>query len=467
MNSRVLIGCIMACWTCGLASSAEPRQDVTIDFSKPSGKMKSLHGVCNGPYAYGENAKLEGYHAEAGFPWTRLHDVHWPYSDAVDVSTIFPIFDAEADDPKNYTFAKTDDYLSAIVRNKSRIVYRLGESIEPWTRYHNHPPKDYQKWAKVCVNIIRHYNEGWANGFRHNIGYWEIWNEPEAGFMWTGTREQYLQLYEVAAKAIKSHDPTLKVGGPAATNIKSELVKPFLAFCRDRRVPLDFLSWHAYYGQPQYLANDAATARKLLDEYGFKQTESHLNEWRYLTTWSGLRPGNPKEYTGVPEWFARSCRAEGAAFCADVLLRLQDQPIDVLNFYSADTSPWSMFGQFGIPTKVFYVFKSFRALMQCPNRVACEGLPPGGPVLICAGMSDDKQSATLLASNFKGKPRELVLALRNLPWKGGARVEIHRVDAANDLERTEETAIKVGGDTLELQLPSNGVCLVRVRTENP
>lgn len=37
-----------------------------------------------------------------------------------------------------------------------------GESIEPWTCYHNHPPKDYAKWARAYVNIVRHYNEGWA-----------------------------------------------------------------------------------------------------------------------------------------------------------------------------------------------------------------------------------------------------------------------------------------------------------------
>jgi hypothetical protein len=99
--------------------------DLTIDFSKPLGKFKPLHGVCNGPFAYGENAKLEGYHAEIGFPSVRLHDVHWPCPDAVDISTVFPLFDADPEDPKNYTFAKTDDYLAAIVRNKAQISYRL------------------------------------------------------------------------------------------------------------------------------------------------------------------------------------------------------------------------------------------------------------------------------------------------------------------------------------------------------
>ena len=46
--------------------------------------------------------------------------------------------------------------------------YRLGTTIENSHRiktYHIYPPKDYQKWAKICEGIIRHYNEGWADGF--------------------------------------------------------------------------------------------------------------------------------------------------------------------------------------------------------------------------------------------------------------------------------------------------------------
>jgi hypothetical protein len=131
---------IIACCACGIARGADAPQRITIDFARPIGKLKPLNGVNHGPYYNGENAKLDRYHAEAGFTYTRLHDVHWPCPDCVDVSTIFPIFDADADDSKYYVFAKTDAYLAAILKNKSQIVYRLGEDIEPWTHYHNKPP---------------------------------------------------------------------------------------------------------------------------------------------------------------------------------------------------------------------------------------------------------------------------------------------------------------------------------------
>lgn len=75
---------------------------------------------------------------------------------------------ADADDPKYYTFAKTDAYIAAIIKNGTQITYRLGESIESRSRqysnggFHVQPPKDNAKLAKICVNIIRHCNEGWA-----------------------------------------------------------------------------------------------------------------------------------------------------------------------------------------------------------------------------------------------------------------------------------------------------------------
>ena len=86
-----------------------------------------------------------------------------------------------------------------------------------------------------------------------------------------------------------------------------------------------------------------------------------------------------------------------------MLLRLQDSPVDVTNFYCADTSPWSMFGQFGVPTKVYYVFKGFRRLLATSNRVSCEGPPQGGSLTLCAGLADDKQTAAVLISNFKSE----------------------------------------------------------------
>ena len=257
--------CSIVALTAATAAAAESPKTptVVVDFAKSIGKIRAIHGVGNGPVNWGAFADLTNYHKEAGFPSARLSDCAYVGLDAVDIHCVFPIFDADADDSKYYTFAKTDAYLDGIVKNGTQITYRLGETIEGRSCHrfkgglYTHPPKDYAKWAKICVNIIRHYNEGWANGFHYNIKHWEIWNEPEDGDgMWAGTLRQYHELYAVAAKAIKAHDPSLKVGGPATSCIWGVGAWPFLTFCRDRKLPMDFLSFHEYADAPHYMAEE-------------------------------------------------------------------------------------------------------------------------------------------------------------------------------------------------------------------
>ena len=55
----------------------------------------------------------------------------------------------------------------------------LVDWYNPLISHGENPPRDPARWAAVCAGIVRHYNEGWAGGFRHDIRYWEIWNEPD------------------------------------------------------------------------------------------------------------------------------------------------------------------------------------------------------------------------------------------------------------------------------------------------
>jgi xylan 1,4-beta-xylosidase len=442
-------------------AAAEPDTTLIVDVAKPLGPVKALHGVNHGPLANGENARLNSYHAEAGFPSTRLHDCHWPFPDVVDVSCIFPLFNADPEDPQNYLFAKTDAYLAAIVANHSSITYRLGQSIEPWTRYHTDPPADFQKWTTICLHIIRHYNEGWDNGFHYGIRYWEIWNETEYPDMWHGTQEQYFALYETAAKAIKSHDATLKVGGPAAAGIHSKRVEPFLAFCREKKLPLDFFSWHAYHGNPDELVTDAAAARELLDKYGFTNTESQMNEWRYLPTFNGLRPVDRKMYENgsVRRLFEDTRGIKGASFCVAALLKLQNSPLDMANYYCAGTTPWSMFDEYGVPSKVYYAFKAFNQLAHLPTRISCEGSPTNG-LTSCAAISADKKTIGLLLGNFDPKPKSVLVFLRNAPENSNFHIQLFRVDTGHDFDQSQDAPFD-GATGAREEIPSYGVCFMR------
>lgn len=462
-----------------LAQSADEGQTtMTVDFAKAAGKIRALHGVNNGPVNWGIGADLTNYHKEAGFPQVRLHDCHYAGQNVVDVHFIFPIFDADADDPKYYTFAETDAYIAGMVNIGEKITYRLGESIECRSRAYSNggfyvqPPKDFAEWAKICVNIIRHYNEGWANGFHYNITHWEVWNEPSENTpgMWPGTFEQYFQMYEAVATAIKAHDPALKVGGPATCNINFPIVRPFLTYCRDRKVPLDFLTWHCYSAAPEVIAHDAVTARQLADEYGFTNVESHITEWHPMWyPWENsvdaneLGNPNPEKYATMREKFDTMRGPKAAAFVASTLMMLQDCPVDMANYYTADTNPWGMFDGFSVPGRVYYTFVAFNRLTKTPNRVTCE--PQGTPqpeITMCAGLSDDGKTAAILVSNFGDAPRKVAINLQNLPLPQPVQAEMFVVDATHELTSLGATTLAAEQPALTLELTGNAVCLVRL-----
>lgn len=202
---------------------------LTVDFSDLLGEIRPLHSVNMGPISLGGVIDLSEHHRELGFPLTRTHDALFGLPGAIDVHCVFPLFDADPEDPANYTFGLSDDYVKSIIDVGSKVYYRLGETIEHHRirKHFSNPPKDFDKWARICVNIVRHYNEGWAGGFHYDIQHWEIWNEASNPPCWTGTMEDYYRLYETAVRALKAHNPKLKVGGPATGDYDGIANDPF------------------------------------------------------------------------------------------------------------------------------------------------------------------------------------------------------------------------------------------------
>jgi len=198
---------------------------------------------------------------------------------AGNASIIFPDSKADAEKPESYNFAPTDNVLATIHASGAEVYYRIGRS---WGAQ-SEPPPDFDKYANVVKHIAMHYNLGWANGFHYNIRYWEFWNEPEALF-WSGTPQQFYSLYEKTARALKSVDPTLKVGGDAKAIASDDgpYREGLIDYCAAKHVPLDFYSWHTYAlesADPYDAVRLAREIRGVLDTHGFPKAESILYEW--------------------------------------------------------------------------------------------------------------------------------------------------------------------------------------------
>ena len=116
----------------------------------------------------------------------------------------------------------------------------------------------------------------------HHIAYWEFWNEPE--IFWSGTPEQFYSLFEKTARALKSVDPALKVGGDAKAfpYDGGPYLEGFSDYCAAHKLPLGFYSWHTYAdgsADPYDAVRLAKQIRAVLDTHGFPKAESILSEW--------------------------------------------------------------------------------------------------------------------------------------------------------------------------------------------
>jgi xylan 1,4-beta-xylosidase len=441
-----------------------PTAQLDVDFSQPSGTIRPLHGVNDGPLMMNGWLDMSATYKPLAFPLTRLHDCPYAIPETVDVHSIFPRFDADPEDPANYHFAMTDDYIQAILDTGSQIVYRLGETIEHYTRrkYFIHPPSDFERWARICVNIVRHYNQGWAGGFHHDIPYWEIWNEPYGAACWSGTLEQYYRLYEVTAKAIKALDPALKVGGP--TECRGYPDTDFIEHCKRTGAPLDFYSWHIYARDPIEITELAQKHRAALDAAGFTATESHLNEWNLLPS-EGWQFNSPEKN---PDCIRRACEeiggTTGAAFTAATLIHMQDCPIDVANFYWAKSDFWGIVDPYGAPRKNYYAFKAFRGMLDTARRAHTTPNDAATGYALLAGLGDGNQAGVLL-SNFRARETGFTLTLKGWPWKGGAVCRRYLLDYDRNLTLVETHQLDAGGGTLNLMMPAPAFCYMTVTPE--
>lgn len=449
-----------------LACSAPAAHLLTIDCARTNGIIRPLHGINKGPLSAGGIVDLSARHAELAPPLNRLHDCHWPNPDVVDIHAVFPNSAADPAVPASYTFAATDEYLAAVRKTGAQIVYRLGESIEHTSikRFVN-PPVDVRRWAQICTGVVRHYNEGWAAGPKLGIRYWEIWNEPEnRPLMWTGNDAQFLDLYATTAKALKDHDNSLKVGGPsfgytgqfvAGKFQPSPFVTNFLGMCRNNSVPLDFFSWHCYTSDPAELVSRARAIRSLLDSFGFTNTESHLNEWNYLTSWTPL--SRKASADARQQAYNEISGPAGAAFIAAALIELQDAPVDVCNLYHADVGAFGLFTEQGVPTKNFFAVRAFRDLAETQRRCeARDGIP--GKLAVAAGVASPG-TVRILVSNCGLSDEEFTLVVKNLPWGSHhhTRVTARIVDRHRRFEQFEPS---FNGPEIPIHLPNPGLALV-------
>ncbi|WP_129336555.1 GH39 family glycosyl hydrolase [Cellulomonas endophytica] len=231
------------------------------------------------------------------------------------------------------TFSYVDKVFDAILDAGAKPFVELGfmpralatqtETLF-WWKAHCSPPNDMGAWVGLVTATVQHWVDRYGID---EVRTWpfEVWNEPNlVPHFWTGTRTQYFELYEATARAVRSVDPELKVGGPSTSVFvpddryagetqdrsaevataeapdpdalpwKPVWIEEFIEWCATRDVPVDFLSTHLYptdfafdsagkgksiHRHVDATRDDLVAMRKIIAASPFPDAGLHITEW--------------------------------------------------------------------------------------------------------------------------------------------------------------------------------------------
>jgi xylan 1,4-beta-xylosidase len=365
-----------------------------------------------------------------------------------------------------------------------------------WYKANVTPPKDMADWVQLVTAFVRHLSDRYG---AEELGHWffEVWNEPNLDF-WSGTQEQYFDLYRHTAMALKSVDKRLRVGGPATA--EASWAPEFIEYCVKQSAPLDFLSTHIYANDPQTKVFGHETNYSLDDVIPLA-----LQKVRNQVASSGM----PRLPIYITEWnstfmnnSAITDTSFNAAFIVNTVSRCQGL-VDLMSYWCFS----DVFEEQGVAQNIFYGGYGLVATRQIPkpsfhaftlhHQLGNERYnTDGGPVM--ATVRPDGSLAILVwnltprdarGNPDRGQPLSLRLVVHGLGNRN--RLAITRVDDSHgsalpayremgspqypterqlqDLRQaaklaSPQTSLVAGGKLTEIpvELPPSGIALLEV-----
>jgi xylan 1,4-beta-xylosidase len=165
------------------------------------------------------------------------------------------LYDEDVNGTPVYNFSYVDQIYDGLLESQVRPFVEMSFmpkklTSDPnalhafWYKENVAPPKNWDRWGQLVEAFTRHLVQRYGE---NEVAQWyfEVWNEPNLDF-WVGNprEDTYYQLYDQAALAVKRVSSRLRVGGPATA--QAAWADRFLGHCKEKNVPVDFVSTHVY-----------------------------------------------------------------------------------------------------------------------------------------------------------------------------------------------------------------------------
>jgi len=250
-----------------VSTTASSNRLIQADFTKEKGSLSETYSFCVGAGRANEGLRADWQEQllqlkkDAGFKYIRFHGL---LSDDMGVCL-------EENGKIVYNFQYIDKLFDFLVKINVRPFVEFGFMPQQlssgnqtifWWKGNVTPPASYIEYGKLIYALTSHWKERYGE---EEVLKWffEVWNEPDLGGFFTGTKADYFLMYKTVATNVKKVHEQLKVGGPAVAT--PAWIPDFLKYCSENNVPIDFVSAHNY-GVEGFLDEFGKSKLRMLDD---------------------------------------------------------------------------------------------------------------------------------------------------------------------------------------------------------
>jgi xylan 1,4-beta-xylosidase len=485
------------------ALATEPAVPVAVDLKRDAGPLEHIWSRCAGSDRAAITLReswrrdLDRFHRECGLERVRFHGI---FNDELGV---WPATVLGGGAPAQPNFQNVDAVYDGLIERGVQPYVELsfmpgklasGDRTFGFYRGNITPPASMEAWAGFIQQFARHllgrYGAAEVRQWR-----FEVWNEPNLPFFWSGTQAQYFDFYKATAVALKGVDPALRVGGPATSAV--QWIPQFLAFCDANQAPVDFVSTHVYpsdrqgpiFGQEhKYGVNDVipaamAQVRGQIDATRFKGAELWLSEWS---------SDSPAMIAHVITQCLPYCHAMSQWVLSSTYEELSVAPY----LFQEGSNGWGMMAQRGIPRPAFNTYKLLNRLgrrrLEATGPALATRTADGGAAVMVWNLAETTQPNGIpgahVTRTVKGAPHRYAVRLdgaragqsvrisyvdqtRGSPlpaWRAlgspqyPTEAQLDRIRKAAELAPPEVRKLGPSGEIV-LDLPPEGVALIELR----
>jgi len=319
-----------------------------------------------------------------------------------------------------YDFSQMDERMAPMAATGARFHLTLDFNVSPTGGALASPPDDPELYAEIASAVFAHAVA------TYDVASVTLWNEPDIDVYWTGTAEQFHELWEAVQRRFLVDHPDHLLGTGDFAMVSATIAH--LEAIAAAGMPISAMYFHTYHQDVAAVRADVFALRAAADRLGFADVPLRITEWGLDIISQNLRYATDTAVNRA--WPNHFRTAHAAAYCLAFLAEVVDADpyFDIGGFSCIGAVDYEL-----VPQEVWSLSdESMQSNDDPPHRFASFGAmellwklgtsriltTPSFPNLRVLATSDDGVTTVVFGSYrpWQGDREELVaLGLAGLP----------------------------------------------------